>query len=129
MKDDLNVKSFGVKFDFSGTRTIQWNGKVERKLQTFFGRIRSMLNGSGLKGEQRGKIWKEGTMTTIYLSNKSPYKLLFGCKLKLNSILKTFGEIGILTTKNKIQDKLRNRGSTCMFPTYIDNHSRDVLAC
>jgi hypothetical protein len=56
MKDDLNGKRFGVKFELSGTRTPQRNGKVERKIQTFYGRIRSMLNGAGLKNKIRSKI-------------------------------------------------------------------------
>ena len=51
MKDDHRIKSFGVKFEFSGPRTPQRNGKVERKFQTFYGRIRSMFNGAGLKDE------------------------------------------------------------------------------
>jgi hypothetical protein len=39
MKSDQDIKSFGVKFEFSGPRTPQRNGKVERKFQTFYGRI------------------------------------------------------------------------------------------
>ena len=134
MKDDHRIKSFGVKFEFSGPRTPQRNGKVERKFQTFYGRIRSMLNGAGLKDELRTKIWAECAMTTTYLSNiiatksesKCPYELLFGCKPRLNSNLKAFGEIGVVTTKDKIQGKLKNRGTPCMFVGYTENHSRDV---
>jgi hypothetical protein len=33
MKNDPEVKSFGIKFEFSGPRTPQRNGKVERKFQ------------------------------------------------------------------------------------------------
>jgi hypothetical protein len=94
-----------------------------------------MLNGSGFKDELRNKIWAECAMTTTSLSNvidtksgnKCPYELLFGCKPKLNSSLMTFGDIGVVTTKDKIQGKLRNRGSTCMFVGNTDNHSRDVI--
>jgi hypothetical protein len=39
MKNDQDIKSFGVKFEFSGPRTPQRNVKVERKFQTFFGGI------------------------------------------------------------------------------------------
>jgi hypothetical protein len=39
MKNDPEVKSFGVKFEFSGHRTPQRNRKVERKFQTNYGRI------------------------------------------------------------------------------------------
>jgi hypothetical protein len=63
------------------------------------------LNGADLKNELRSKTWVECAMTATYLSNvivtkseKSPYDLLFGCKSILNSSLKTFGEVGVVTT-------------------------------
>jgi hypothetical protein len=34
MKNDPEIKSFGVKLEFFGPRTSQRNGKVERKFQT-----------------------------------------------------------------------------------------------
>jgi hypothetical protein len=62
MKNDPEIKSFGVKFEFSGPRTPQRNGKVERKFQTLYGKIRAMLNGAGLEGELRDKIWVQCVM-------------------------------------------------------------------
>jgi hypothetical protein len=56
MKNDLEIKSFGIKFQFLSSRTPQRNGKVERKLQTLHGRIRAMLNGADLEGELRDMI-------------------------------------------------------------------------
>jgi hypothetical protein len=47
IKNDLKIKSFGVELNISGHGIPQQNGKVERKFQTLYGRIRSMLNGSG----------------------------------------------------------------------------------
>jgi hypothetical protein len=123
MKNDQDIKSFGVKFEFSGSRTPQRNGKVENKFQNFYVRIRSMLNGAGLTGDLRSIIWAECAMTTTYLSNiissksslKSPFELLFGSKPILHYDLKIFGEVGVVTTKDKIQSKLTNRGSPCIF--------------
>jgi hypothetical protein len=45
MKLDPDIKSFCIKFEFSGPRTPQRNGKVERKFQTLYGKIWAMLNG------------------------------------------------------------------------------------
>jgi hypothetical protein len=56
MKNDPEIKSFGFKFEFSGPRTPQRNGNVERKFQTLYGRIWAMSNGAGLEGELRDKI-------------------------------------------------------------------------
>jgi hypothetical protein len=58
-----------------------------------------MLNGAGLEGELRDKIWVECVMNVTYLSNimstkssfKSPFELLNGEKPKLHNNLKMFG--------------------------------------
>jgi transposase InsO family protein len=126
MKNDPEIKSFGIKSEFSGPRTPQRNGKVERKFQTLYGRIRAMLNGANLEGEFRDKIWAECVMNVTYLSNiistksnlKSPFESLYGENPTLHDNLKIFGEIGVVTTKDKIQAKLTNRGATCIFVGY-----------
>jgi hypothetical protein len=95
----------------------------------------SMLNGAGLKDELWSKIWAEYAMTTTYFSNviatksgnNSPHKLPFGCKSKFNLTLKIFGEIGVVTSMDTIQGKLRIRESNCIFVGYSDNHSREVF--
>jgi hypothetical protein len=51
MKNDPLIKSFGIKFEFSGSRTLQKKGKFERMFQTIYGRIRSMINGADLECE------------------------------------------------------------------------------
>jgi hypothetical protein len=86
MKNDREIKSSGTKFEFSGPRTPQRNGKLERKFQTLYGRILAMLNGAGLEGELRDKIWAKCVMNVTHLSNtistklsfKSPFALLYG---------------------------------------------------
>ena len=54
--EECRSKCYGIKFEFSGPRTPQRNGKVERKFQTFFGRIRAMLNSAGLKVHLRSGV-------------------------------------------------------------------------
>jgi transposase InsO family protein len=94
--DACQAQGYGVKFEFSGPRTPQQNGKVERKFQTFFGRIRAMLNSVGLKDQLRYGVWAECAMTATYLSNITsikekmicPYQLLFGNRPKLPKSLR-----------------------------------------
>jgi transposase InsO family protein len=134
MKNDPEIKSFGIKFEFSRPRTSQRNGKIERKFQTLYGRIWAMLNGAGLEGELRDKIWAECVMNVTYLSNiistkssfKCPFELLYGEKPILHDNLKFFDEVGVVTTKEWIQAKLSNRGTNCKFVRYMEHHSRDV---
>ena len=68
-----------------------------------------MLNRAGLKGDLRNKIWAECVMTTTYLSTrlnlKCPFQLLFNTKPILHEELNLFGEVGVVTTKDKIQAK------------------------
>jgi hypothetical protein len=132
--DACQAQGYGVKFEFSGPRTPQQNGKVERKFQTFFGRIRAMLNSTGLKDHLRSGVWTEYAMTVTYLSNITsikekmicPYQLLFGSKPRLPESLRSFGEIGVVSTKKDIQGKLTKRGTPCMFMGYSINHAHDV---
>jgi hypothetical protein len=122
-----------IKFEFSGPRTPQRNGKVERKFQTLYGRIRAMLNDAGLEDDVRSGVWSECANTVTFLSNitstktqnKCPHQLLFGVKPKLPSSLRIFGEMGVVTTKADIQGKLANRGTTCMFMGYSVDHSNE----
>ena len=132
--EECQSKGYGINFEFSGPRTPQRNGKVERKFQTFFGRIRAMLNSAGLKDHLRSGVWAECAMTVTFLSNITsiknrdicPYQLMFGCKPKLPTSLRSFGEMGVVTTKDKIQGKLSNRGTPCMFVGYSVYHAHDV---
>jgi transposase InsO family protein len=69
MKNDPEIKSFGIKFEFPSPRTPQRNEKVERKFPTLYGKIRAMLNGADLEDELRDKILAEFVMNVTYLSN------------------------------------------------------------
>jgi hypothetical protein len=110
MKNDPEIKSFGIKFEFSGPRTTQRNRKVKWKFQTLYGGIREMLNGANLEGELSIKIWAECVMNVTHLSNiistksnlKSLFELLYGEKPTLHNNQKIFGEVGVGKTNDKI---------------------------
>jgi hypothetical protein len=69
-------------------------------------------------------------MNVPYLSNiistksslKIPLELLYGEKPTLQDNLKLFGEVESVTTKDKIQAKLTNQGTTCMLVGYTVHH-------
>jgi hypothetical protein len=52
--------------------------------------------------------------------------LLHGRRPKIHNNLKFFGEVGFVTTEEKIEAKLSNQGTTCLFVGYTDHHSRDL---
>jgi hypothetical protein len=131
---ECNSKALNFIFEFSGPKTPQRNGKVERKFQIFYGRIRATLNCARLKDRLRNGVWAECARTVTFLSNitalKSrdvcPYQLLFGPKPKSPESLKVIGEVGVDTTKNNTQGKLRNRGTVCMFVGYLVDHAHNA---
>jgi hypothetical protein len=114
-----------VKFEFSGIKNFQHNGKVEKR------RIRAMLNSTGFEDQLRSGFWEECAMTVTFLLNVTSiknkeaccYELLFGCKSKVPTSLRSFGQIGVVTTKANIHSKLKNRGTPCMVVGYSVHHT------
>jgi hypothetical protein len=92
-----------------------------------------MLNGARLQGQLRDKIWPECVMTATYtssvistkLSLEKPLELPNGVRPILHTSLKMFSEVGVVTTKDKIQAKWTNQGATCIFVVYAEKHSKD----
>jgi hypothetical protein len=72
--DECQSNGYNVKFEFSHPQTPQRNVKVERKFQNFFGRIRSMLNGAGVKDQLRSGVWAECSMAVTFVSNVTSIK-------------------------------------------------------
>jgi hypothetical protein len=91
-----------------------------------------MLNNAGLKNGFRSRVWPECASTVTFLSiltaikvqEKCRFQILYGFKPKLAPSLRIFGDI--VTTKDDIQVKLKNHGTTCMFTGYSVDHSIDV---
>jgi hypothetical protein len=93
------------------------------------------VNDAGLEHDIRSGLWSECASTVTFLSNitsiktqdKCPYQLIFKVTPKLPSSLRTFGEMGVVTTKADIQGKLTNCGTTCMFMGYSVDHSNGAF--
>jgi hypothetical protein len=58
--------------------------------------------------------------------SSSPHQLFFDKKPKYINGLRTFGEMGVVTTKQKLQGKLADQGTACMFVGYPQSHACDV---
>jgi hypothetical protein len=58
--------------------------------------------------------------------NKSPLELMFKEEAKELNSLRKFGEVCVAATKSKIQGKLSDRGSVCVFVGYPSNHTNDI---
>jgi hypothetical protein len=107
---------------------------VEYKFKTFYGKIRVTLNNGGHEDSVISGVWAHSAKTKTFLHNitsnkakdKFHFQIMFGRKPKLPTNLIIFGETGVVTTKDDIQGKLKNRGSTCMFAGYSVDYENDA---
>jgi hypothetical protein len=135
LKGNLEKEGIDIHVEFTTPNTPQQNGQVERSFATLWGRVRSMLNDSGVPEELRNKLWAECALTATKLSNitsrrdkGNPFELFHGRKSKLEKDLRIFGEVGVKVARNQVNmvEKLQNKGSLCIFVGYEDNHPEDA---
>jgi len=123
----------GMIYEFTARGTPQQNGKLERKLRTLWSRTRAMMNGANLQGEMRGNLWAETVRTSTMIdtvltpsNEKSSYEKFHKMKPTFMNKPRIFGEIGILKKNKKIFSKLENKGTSCMFVGYSEDHPADT---
>lgn len=132
--DALNL---GIKFEFTGPGTPQYNGRSERKFAVLYARVRAMLNTARVPQNIREGIWAEAAqyatdIENIIVSANKPissdnqfYKTT-GSTIKS---LRVFGEVAVVedSKTRKIHGKLVNRGKPCLFLGRAPNHSSDTF--
>jgi hypothetical protein len=112
LEKECKQQNLAVKFEYSGPRTPQRNGKLEYKFQTLYGIIRAMMNDFEIDGEFRDGLWAECASTATCYDNlivnkdkkKSPIELMFKNRVTGLRNLQRFGEVCVATTKNKSKE-------------------------
>jgi hypothetical protein len=106
LKSRIEAEGFSIKLEFTSLETPEQNGQVERSFATLWGRVRAMLNRSGVPQELREKLWAECASKATKLSNiiskkngKSPYFYFYGEETGYTNELSIFGDIGTKLTK------------------------------
>ena len=97
------------------------------------GRARAILIQAGINSKEKGEFWCEVISTATKLDNimvrpdrtKPPYTLFYNNYAKFMPHLRSFGEMAMVAIHEggKMRSKLDNRGKTCMFVGYADDHS------
>ena len=109
MDQSLDPLIIPLTFEYTPRDTPHYNGVVERKYQTLYQRMMSMLNGEGIYGQLREKLWSGCEKTATLLNNILAHKRFTLKKTttsvslpsflrqdtKVFSVLRVFGEIGI----------------------------------
>ena len=136
LQKECDKQNLGVIFAFTAPGTFQQNTVVERKIPTLVGRARAMLIEAGINSKEEGEFWCEVISTSTNLDNimvrpdrtKPPFTLFYNKDAKFMKHLRSFGEMAVVAIHEgkKMRSKLDNRGKTCMFVGYADDHSGDV---
>ena len=136
LQKECDKQNLSVIFEFTAPGTPQQNSVVERKIPTLVGRARAMLIQAGINSKEKGEFLCEVISTTTNLDNimvrpdrtKPPYTLFYNKDAKFMKHLRSFGEMAVIAIHEgeKMSSKLDNRGKTCMFVGYANDHSGDV---
>jgi hypothetical protein len=85
LKTHLELEGIDTNLEFTSPETPEKNGQVEQCFATLWGRVRTMLNCSGVPQETREKLRSECASTATHLSNvmsqkdgRSPYESFYG---------------------------------------------------
>ena len=135
IQEEAENKSLGIEFEYTAKNTPQQNAIVERSFSTLWGMIRATMRRCGLNKNKRlkNKLWAECANIVTQVINvlvdnpkdKSSHEKFYGvlpnwCKV---SKLQAFGQICVVTRKNKIQGKLEDRGAIGMMVGYANQHA------
>ena len=138
LQKECDKQNLGVIFEFTAPGTPQQNSVVERKIPTLVGRASVMLIQAGINSKEKGEFWCEVISTATNLDNimvrpdrtKQPYTLFYNKDAKFMKHLRSFGEMAVIAIHEgkKMRSKLDNRGKTCLFVGYADDHSGDMYS-
>ena len=136
LQKECDKQNLGIIFEFTAPGTPQQNSIAERRIPALMGRARAMLIQAGLEPKHKGELWCEVISTATKLDNimvrpertKPPYTLFYGEDAKYAQSLRIFGEMVVVAIHEgkKMRSKLDDRGKTCMFVGYTENHAKDV---
>ena len=92
------------------------------------------MNAAKLTGSLRTGLWAECARTATNFDNidcdnkdKEPrYKQFMGEEYKGFQHIQKFGEVGIMTQREKMKAKIKNRGIPCLYLGHADNHGGNV---
>ena len=136
LQKECDKSNLGIIFEFTAPGAPQQNSVAERRIPTLMGRARAMLLQAGIDSKGKGEFRCEVVSTATKLDNimvrpertKPPHTLFYGKDAKYMRCMRTFGEMAVIAIHEgkKMRSKLDDRGKTCMFVGYADDHSRDV---
>jgi Reverse transcriptase (RNA-dependent DNA polymerase)/gag-polypeptide of LTR copia-type len=123
-----------VTMEFTGPSNPQFNGKIERKFATLYGKVRAVLNEAKVTTALRHGLWAEAANHVTDLENllvnnytsQCPFVMFY--KSKPSDInFHEFGELAVVTDTTKIKAKLDDRGYPVLYVGRPPNHPTSVF--
>jgi len=126
---------FNIQFEYTARATPQQNSPVETGFAHILNKARAMMIDANIPYLQRYKIIQEAIITATKLDGlvtvndgkecKTRYELFGLAVPSFVKYLRTWGEAGVVKVHTKTSPKLKNKGVTCIFVGYADNHAGD----
>ena len=136
LQKECDKQNLGIIFEFTAPGTSQQDSVAERRIPTSMGRTRALLIQAGLEPKYKEEFWCEVVSTATKLDNimerpdrtKPPHTLSYKEDARYARSLRTFGEMAVVAIHEgkKMRSKLDNRGKTCIFVGYADDHTKDM---
>ena len=136
LQKECDKANLGITFEFTAPGTPQQNSVAERSIPPLMGRARAMLIQARIESKYKGEFCCEVISTATKVDNimvrpertKPPHTLFYGEDANYTRSLRTFGEMAVIAIHEgrKMRSKLDDRGKTCMFVGYADDHTKDV---
>ena len=125
----------GVNIEYTARNTPQQNGQVERAIATDRGRRNAMMDASSFTDAEKKLLRAEATQMVSQLAQfvvsanqptPASHLLPTGTGLLQPKHLRKFGQVGYVTTKAKIQGKMKPRAKAMFMVGYANNHAPDT---
>ena len=126
LQTHLEFKGSGIGFEYTGPSSPQFNGRVERKFATLWGRIRATTFAAiGEDAELRNLLWSEAARFGAIVDNlcvgasetEPAHNKVFGSNHISADDLHEFGEMAIVAIDplGRVKAKMAERGRPCMY--------------
>ena len=123
----------GIQFKYTARSTPQQNSLAETAFSYLLNQAKALMIEANIPYLIRYKIIQEAAVMVTKLDGliidpgetKTRYER-FGLKLpKFVNHMRTWGEAGVVKTSSKTSAKLKDKGITCAFTGYADDHAGD----
>ncbi len=134
LQDQTTKLFMDIQYEYTAPGTPQQNGRVERKFAVLYDYMRSFLNTAKLPENLRKLLWAEAANHATDVINGiitdrnklPPFQAFFGKFPVYFKYLKTFGQLCVVASNQKLKSKMSDRGLLCLYLGRVLDHTPDT---